>query len=87
MSNLIIVAGSVTTASRISKKLNSYKDVFASVIHTPSQINNSGCSYSIRTQNKNLPLIKQLEKNNKIKYKKLYIENLQGKEYSYHDIS
>lgn len=79
MLKLIITAGSITTAVRIKKKLNSMGDINATVINTPSSINSGGCSYSVRTDYKNLNLVKELAVDKKIKYKKLYTQtNING---------
>ena len=76
MSNIIITAGSVTRAISISKKINSYSQNSATVIHTPSEINTGGCSYSVKTSSKNINLVKKLSSDNLIKYKKIYIESI-----------
>lgn len=87
MLKLIITAGSITTAVRIKKTLNSLGDKSASVIHTPSFINSGGCSYSVRTDYKNLSLVKNLFEERKIKYKKLFTESDDNGGTEYHDIS
>lgn len=87
MLKLIITAGSITTAVRIKKTLNSLGDKGASVIHTPSFINSGGCSYSVRTDYKNLNIVKTLFEEKKIKYKKLFTESYENGGTEYHDIS
>lgn len=79
MPKLIITAGSITTAVRIKKILNSMGNINANVINTPSSINSGGCSYSVITDYKNLKLINELSAEKKIKFKKLYTEtNIDG---------
>ena len=87
MLKLIITAGSITTAVRIKKKLNSLGDQSASVIHTPSFINSGGCSYSVRTEYKNISLIKKLSEEKQIQYRKLFSESDDNGGIEYHDIS
>ncbi len=87
MSNLIITVGSVTTAVRVSKRLNSYGIINTSVIHTPSTINSGGCSYSVRCDYNALTNVLELAKSKKIKFRKLYKEEMQFEERVYYDIS
>ena len=87
MSNLIITVGSVTTAVRVSKRLNSYGIINTSVIHTPSTINSGGCSYSVRCDYNALANVLELAKSKKIKFRKLYKEEMQFEERVYYDIS
>ena len=87
MSNIIITAGSVTTAVRLRKKLNSSGDLNAAVIHTPSVINSGGCSYSVRTTFDKLMLVKKLAKDGKISYRKIYAEEYVKGESVLRDIS
>ena len=87
MSNLIITCGSVTSAIRIKKKLNQISNFSAAVIHTPSEINSSGCSYSVKTSSNNYNNVISLKNANKISYSKLYIQENVAKEIVYRDIS
>lgn len=87
MSNIIVTVGSVTTAMRLNKKLKSFGDIRTTVIHTPSVINQGGCSYSIRTSKDSLPLIKRLQAEGKIRYRKIYSESIINEERVYHDLS
>lgn len=88
MSIMIITAGSITTAMRIKKKLNLSGIMDAEVISTPATIGNTGCSYSVRTDKRNLPLINQLVSSRQIKLRKIYTETvLSNGERVYHDIS
>ena len=47
MSEILIVAGSITNATRLEKRLLSYGDKRARIINTPSEISKGGCSYSV----------------------------------------
>ena len=46
---MYIVTGSITSALRLSKAVQNYSGLPASVVHTPSALNKGGCSYSIKT--------------------------------------
>lgn len=87
MSNIIITVGAITSAVRLEKKLNSLGDVKASVIHTPTEINKGGCSYSVKTTLNKLPLIEEIIAENRIKIKKVYIEDIINGESAYRDLS
>ena len=87
MSNIIITAGAITTAVRLSKRLNSLGDMKASVIHTPTEINKGGCSYSVKTTLNRLPLVEQIIDEKRIKIKKIYIEDRIDGESVYRDLS
>ena len=79
MSNLIITAGSVTTAIRLEKQLSYAGDLNAAVIHTPPAISTGGCSYSVRTSLDKMPLVKQIIEGKRIRVRKFYIEeNVNG---------
>ena len=87
MPKLIITAGSITTAVRIKKILNSNGDINATVISTPSSINKGGCSYSVKTDYTNLELVRTLAIEKKIKFRKLYMQTNTGGEFLYNVIS
>lgn len=85
--NIIITTGSITSAVRLRKRLNLKGDMNASVIHTPSAINNSGCSYSVKTSHERLSLVMRLKQEGKINFRKIYEEDVSGGESVYRDIS
>lgn len=87
MSNLIVTVGAVTTAMRLEKKLNFLGDINATVIHTPIEINSGGCSYSVKTTLSKLPLIEKIISDNKIKIKRVFIEENYDGERKYRVIS
>ena len=84
MSKLIIVVGAITTASRLSNRLNKAGDLSAYVIHTPSEISTGGCSYSVKADLISQSILPQIKN---IKYKKIYIENSTTGGKTYYDIS
>ncbi len=85
MSNILVVVGSITSATRLSKRLTKYGDQNARVISTPSKLGGGGCSYSVRASLTS----EQFIKNNLsgISIKKIYIEEKNGEERYYRDIS
>lgn len=87
MSNLIVTAGSVTTAVRLEKKFSSAGIINSAVIHTPPAINSGGCSYSVRTPYKNIYLVKEILSDKRVKYKKLYTEEIINGESVYNALS
>ena len=47
MSEILIVAGSITNATRLEKRLLGYGDKRTRVINTPAELSGGGCSYSV----------------------------------------
>ena len=86
MSDIIIVVGSITSATRLAKRVNSQSLQGAQVISTPTQLrNNMSCSYAVKTTLAN----EQIVRNNLggLNVRGIYIEEKNGKERSYYDIS
>ena len=87
MSVILAVIGSITTATRIEKKLEQTTGISARIVHTPAVLGNGGCSYSIKTKSENLPIVAETASKYKIRVKGYYlVENTDGKEV-YHAIS
>jgi hypothetical protein len=85
--SLIVVVGPITTTSRLEKKLSQYSRISTRIIHTPDELGNGGCSYSIRTKGENLPIVLEIAKKYNVKIKGYYLaEAVDGKE-EYHVIS
>lgn len=85
--DLIAVVGSITTASRLEKKISATGRIFSRIVHTPAELGNGGCSYSIRTKGENLPVVIETANRYRIKVKGYYlIESSNGKEV-YHALS
>lgn len=85
MSDLLVVVGSVTSATRLAKRLAKYGDTKARVINTPEKLGGSGCSYSVSADLSSEAFIRNNLQG--ISIKKIYIEEIVGKERYYHDIS
>lgn len=85
MSDILIVVGSVTNATRLEKRLLSYGDLRARIVGTPTELGGSGCSYSVIASLSSENFVRSNRKG--ISVKGIYlIENQFGKRY-YHDIS
>ena len=87
MGKVLITVGSVTTASRLEKYLRKKKGIKASLMHTPVEINNGGCSYSIRIDAANLSRVKEAIKEIDVAVRKFYMEDYYEGEKKYHVIS
>ncbi|MBR4721273.1 MAG: hypothetical protein IK057_05875 [Clostridia bacterium] len=86
MSDIIVIVGSVTSATRLARRINSQSTEMARVISTPADLHvHSGCSYSVRTSLKNESIVR----NNLggLNIKGIFIEKRDGNERSYYDIS
>ncbi len=85
MSNILVVVGAITSASRLAKRLTKNGDRNVYVISTPAMLGGGGCSYSVRASLAS----EQFIRNNPdgINIKGIYIEEQKGKERYYRDIS
>ncbi|MBR4724001.1 MAG: hypothetical protein IK072_04640 [Clostridia bacterium] len=86
MSDIIIVVGSITSAARLAKRINSQSLKGAQVVSTPPELrNNMSCSYAVKTALANEHIVR----NNLagLNVRGIYIEEKSGKERSYYDIS
>lgn len=85
MAEILVEVGSVTSATRLAKRLIRHGDRKARVVSTPQELGKSGCSYSVRASEDSIGFIK----NNLhgISIKAIYIEKNLGKEREYYDIS
>ncbi len=71
---MLVTIGSVTTAARVAKTIENSLGVSVSVVHTPSELNNGGCSYSIRFNDRYESDILRLVTEYKVPVKKWYRE-------------
>ena len=85
MGYIIAVTGSVTSASRLEKKLLKYGCTDVRVMHTPAELSTGGCSYSVRISDKYTRELEAVMGSSKIK--KLYRESMEKGESVYIDIS
>ena len=78
--------GSVTSAARLAR-LARAKGADAAVVQTPSQLSRGGCAYSIRIAENEFDVLSRASQESGIKIKKLFKEEVCGRERIYHDIS
>lgn len=84
MSNIIIVVGSASSATRLARRLMRYGKK-AGVISTPANLRKSGsCSSSVRAELSSENIVKNEIKG--ITIKGMYIEEIVGEKRYYHDI-
>lgn len=84
---MYIVTGSITSALRLSKAVQNYSGLPASVVHTPSVLNRGGCSYSVKTDVDDIDIIKELAPNLGISIKGMYGERMGSEGRVFYDIS
>lgn len=85
MSDILVAVGSVTSATRLVKRLAKYGDTKARVINTPARLSGGGCSYSVTASLSSEQFIRKNIQG--ITVRGIYIEEFAGGERIYHDIS
>lgn len=85
MSDILVVVASVTSATRLAKRLAKYGDTKARVINTPAKLSGSGCSYAVAADLSSEQFIRKNIQG--ITVRGIYIEEISGGERVYHDIS
>lgn len=85
---LYITVSSITTATRLKKRLEASTGYPAEIVHTPSRLNISGeCSYAVRADNRLAEIVKPLCSESGIRIKKIYTEEIRDGERVFNDIS
>ena len=84
---MYIITGSITSTTRLSKAIEQFGGYPAYVVHTPSAIKSGGCSYSVRCDEKILPILDKIAHDNGISVKGIYKEKYENGERIYYDIS
>lgn len=87
MDNVLVTVGAITSAMRLVRLLESETRYGASVVHTPSEINNGGCSYSIRTNYGAVEHLQRLSQQYSLPMKKVYAIKTVDGECVYHALS
>ena len=82
---MYILVGSVTTATRLKKAAEKIIGFPAYVVHTPSALNQGGCSYSVRVDDRALNEIRKIAGDNEIR--RIYIERTVNGEHVYDVVS
>lgn len=77
---ILITIGSVTTAARFKKLLESRLNVRSEIIHTPGILNCGSCSYSLKCKDADADAVNGLAKEIGLKIKGIYKEeyNIRG---------
>ena len=81
---MLVTIGSITTASRAAKVIRRVPGINVQVIHTPTQLNRGGCSYSIRFSDNYHMSVKRVISEYNIPVKRWYGESDGG---VYNDLS
>ena len=84
---MYILIGSVTTATRLKKAAEKIIGFPAYVVHTPSALNQGGCSYSVRVDDRALNEIRKIAGDNEIPIRRIYIERTVNGERVYDVVS
>ena len=71
---MLITIGSITTATRAVKIIQSKTGIKGYVVSTPSELNRGGCSYSIRYSDNHEEALRKAVKEYNIPAKKWYKE-------------
>lgn len=83
----VYMVGSVTTATRLKKVAEKIIGFPAYVVHTPSALNQGGCSYSVRVDDRALNEIRKIAGDNEIPIRRIYIERTVNGERVYDVVS
>ncbi len=84
---MLITIGSVTTATRLARLIEKNTGHPASVVHTPSEINKGGCSYSVRLNDIMFKQAKKIIDEYNVPVRKFYSESIRGGKHVYNVIS
>ena len=77
MKYYLAVFSSITFANKI-KKILSNRPGFITLMHTPSSLNENGCSYCLRFKEEKLNEVKTVALENNIRIKSIYLETENG---------
>ena len=84
---MYILVVAVTTATRLKKVAEKIIGFPAYVVHTPSALNQGGCSYSVRVDDRALNEIRKIAGDNEIPIRRIYIERTVNGERVYDVVS
>lgn len=84
---MYVTVGSMTTAERLRRAAERVIGFPAYVVHTPSELNRGGCSYSVRLDNRAAGDIRRIAGDNEIPIKRIYIERIENGERVYDVVS
>ena len=84
---MYVVVGSASSAERLKKIIEKTIGFPAYVVHTPAKIRSGGCSYSVRTDDRALSIVKRTVNEYGLSYKKIYLVNNKNGERVYRAVS
>ncbi len=84
---MYVVIGSSTMAARLKKSVEKIVGFPAYVVHTPSELRNGGCSYSVRLDDRALIEIRRIAVDNGINIKGIYTEKNENGERVFYAVS
>lgn len=85
MAEILVEVGSITSATRLAKRLMRAGDKNARVVSTPKELGKSGCSYSVKASQDSVDFIKNNHQG--ISVKAIYKEEITVGGRVYYDIS
>ncbi len=85
MEEILVEVGSITSATRLAKRLNRHGDRAARVVSTPKELGKSGCSHSVKASLESVDFIKNNHQG--ISVKAIYREEINIGGRVYYDIS
>ena len=85
MAEILVEVGSITSATRLAKRLMRAGDKHARVVSTPKELGKSGCSHSVKASLESVDFIKNNHQG--ISVKAIYREEINIGGRVYHDIS
>lgn len=84
---MYVVVGSATAAERLKRAAERSIGFPAYVVKTPQPIRTGGCSYSVRTDDRALDIMKKIIRDRGLSYKKIYTVHNKNGERVYHAVS
>ena len=72
---MLVTIGSVTTASRAANTIRKVLGINVGVVHTPSELNRGGCSYSIKFKDSYMSAVKGVGEEYNIPVRRWYSES------------
>ena len=85
MAEILVEVGSITSATRLAKRLKRAGDKNARVVSTQAEHGKSGCSYCVKASEESVNFIKNNQQG--ISVKAIYIEKIKGDGREFYDIS
>ncbi len=84
---MLVTIGSVTTAARASRIIEKALGINVQVVHTPTELNRGGCSYSIKFSDSYEMSVRRVVAEYKIPVRRWYRESDGSRGHVYNDLS